>query len=366
MGRQQQRHDAEAAQAQPAHNSEAASANMERAAIRIGLMGFGRIGRQVYELASLSEDIEIVVIADIGTPAILHYLLCAEARQPQRYHLDGNFLVNPRFAARMTQIDSPREVPWDLFDVDAVLDCTGKFRDAASMQAHLDNGARRVLLRTLPLDHVDRLVVPGINHGSIASTDRMLSAGSATTNALCLLLHMAARHFAIDCVSMTSIHSYTSDQSLQDYAGRDFRRSRSAAENIIPNTHEAERWLQALLPEFAGRVMTNVLNVPIHAGCMLDANLALQDASVDVATFNAALQAELPAYAGIVGSTDDPVVSSDVIGSTLSLLMDMQGTEKAGQHLIKAIGWYEHLGHAARMLEVVRLYAALDADRGAA
>jgi glyceraldehyde 3-phosphate dehydrogenase len=328
--------------------------------VRVGLMGFGRIGRQVYDLASRSPDIEIAVIADIGRPDILHYLLSAEVPSPEQHRLEGNFLVNPNFSARMSQIDRPQEMPWDLFGVDAVLDCTGKHRDAASMQAHLDNGAKRVLVRTLPLDHVDRIVVPGINHAEIHRDDRMLSAGSSTTNALCLLLDMASKHFAIDCVSMTSIHAYTSDQSLQDYAGRDFRRSRSAAENIIPNTHEAERWIGKILPEFDGKVMTNVLNVPIHAGCMLDANLVLRDSAVDPEAFNAAIRQAIPAYAGIADLTDDPVVSSDVIGSTLSLLFDMQGTEKAGKHTIKAIGWHENLGHAARMLDVVRLYAELE------
>lgn len=332
--------------------------------VRLGLMGFGRIGRQVYELAARSPDVEIAVIADIGRPDILHYLLTAEVQNPEQHRLQGNFLVNPNFSARMTQIDRPQEMPWDLFNVDAVLDCTGKFRDAASMQAHLNNGAQRVLLRTLPLDHVDRIVIPGINGGAIRREDRMISAGSSTTNALCLLLNMAAKHFAIDCVSMTSIHAYTSDQSLQDYAGHDLRRSRSAAENIIPNTHEAEKWMAQILPEFAGMIMTNVLNVPIHAGCMLDVNLVLRDAGVDPESFNAAIRTEMPQYVGVADLTDDPIVSSDVIGSTLSLLYDTQGTEKAGKHTIKAIGWHENLGHAARLLDVVRLYADLDAREG--
>src|SRR6187402_99955 len=131
--------------------------------IRIGLMGFGRIGRQTYELASRSSDIEVVAIADIGKPEILHYLLTAETNNPERHHLQKNFLVNPSFSSRLTQIDHPAEMPWDLFDVDAVIDCTGKFREAASMQAHLDNGANRVLLRTLPVDTIDRIVIPGIN-----------------------------------------------------------------------------------------------------------------------------------------------------------------------------------------------------------
>jgi glyceraldehyde 3-phosphate dehydrogenase len=250
--------------------------------------------------------------------------------------------------------------------VDAVIDCTGKFRDAASMQAHLDNGANRVLLRTLPEDFVHRIVIPGINAEAIQRDDRMLSAGSATTNALCLLLHIVADQLAIDCVSMTTIHSYTSDQSLQDYAGRDFRRSRSAAENIIPNTHEAERWVADILPAFTGKVMTNTLNVPIHSGCMLDANLVLQDATVDAEAFNAVVRKGVTAHPGVVDITDDPIVSSDVLGSTLSLLFDSQATEKAGRHIIKALGWYENRGHAARLLDVVRLYHKLDSGRGSA
>lgn len=335
-------------------------------AIRIGLMGFGRIGRQVYELASRSDDIEVVAIADKGRPDILHYLLSAETPTPANFTLQGKNLVNPRFSSRMSQVDNPGEVPWDIFDVDVVVDCTGIFRDAASMQAQLDNGARRVLLRTLPTDAIDRIVIPGINSHMIDISDRMISAGSATTNALCLLLHIVSQQLAIDCVSMTTLHSYTSDQSLQDYAGRDFRRSRSAAENIIPNTHEAERWMRAILPAFADKVMTNTLNVPIHSGCMVDANLVLADSSIDTEAFNAIVRKGAADLPGIVDVTDDPIVSSDVLGSTLSLLFDSQATEKAGKHLIKALGWYENLGHAARLLDVVRLYHKLDVATEAA
>jgi len=332
--------------------------------IRIGLMGFGRIGRQVYELAARSNDIEVVAIADKGRIDILHYLLSAETSTPELFRLEGNKLVNPRFSARVTQVDTPGDMPWDIFDVDAVIDCTGIFRDVASMQAHLDAGAKRVLLRTLPIDKIDRIVIPGINSHTIYAGDRMLSAGSATTNALCLLLHIVAAKLEIDCVSMTTIHCYTSDQSLQDYAGRDFRRSRSAAENIIPNTHEGERWMHVILPAFAGKVMTNTLNVPLHSGCMLDANLVLADSSIDTNTFNEIVRAGAADIGDVVGITDDPIVSSDVLGSTLSLLFDTQATEKAGKHIIKAVGWYENLGHAARLLDVVRLYHDLDVAMG--
>lgn len=338
---------------------------IEQRPTRIGIMGFGRIGRQVYELASRSDDIEVVAVADIGKPGILHYLLTAESPAGSQYTLEGNFLLNRRFTTRMMQIDSPREIPWDLFDLDMVVDCTGRFRDRESMQAHLDNGAGRVLMRTLPLDEADRIVVPGVNSELIHKDDRILSAGSATTNALCLLLSTVEKHYDIECVSMTTIHCYTSDQSLQDYAGRDYRRSRSAAENIIPNTHEAERCMAAIMPAYSGKVMTATLNVPVHAGCMIDTNLVIAGAEVNVDEFNEVIRKGVADYPGIMDVTDDPVVSTDILGSTLSLLFDIQGTEKAGKHIIKALGWYENLGHAARLLDVVRLYRALDMKEAA-
>ena len=334
--------------------------------IRVGIMGFGQTGRQIYELASRSEDVEVVAVADIGKPDILHYLLCSEVNEPERHELLGNFLVNPRFRARLMGMDRPAEVPWDIFGLDAVIDSTGIYRERTHMEDHLANGAPRVILRTLPVDHVDRIVIPGINGESIVGTDRMVSAGSATTTALCLLLKILSSRFEIECGSMTTVHAYTSDQVLQDYAGSDFRRSRSAAENIIPNSHEAGRWLGQILPEFEGKIITSALNVPIHEGCLLDTNLVLADSSVTAEDINEAVREAATDYPGIVDVVEDPIVSSDVIGSPLSLLFDTKGTIKAGENTIKTLGWYENLGHAARLLDVVRLYAALDCKEEAA
>lgn len=332
--------------------------------IRVGIMGFGRTGRQIYELASRSSDVEVVAVADIGKPEILHYLLGSEVQEPERHQLQGNFLVNPAFRTRLLQIDRPADMPWDIFAVDMVIDSTGKHRETSHMREHLDNGAPRVLLRTLPADGIDRIVIPGINDTQAAAADRMISAGSATTTALCLLLHVLSRSFAIDCGSMTTIHAYTSDQALQDYAGSDIRRSRSAAKNIIPNSHEAGAWLGRILPAFDGKFLTSALNVPIHEGCLLDVNLVLQDAAVGVEDINQAMRAaNLP---GIVGVVEDPIVSSDVIGNPLSLLFDTKGTLKAGKNTIKTLSWYENLGHAARLLDVVRIYRQLDVRKEAA
>jgi glyceraldehyde 3-phosphate dehydrogenase len=329
-------------------------------------MGFGQTGRQIYDLASRSDDVEVVAIADIGDPTILHYLLCAEVEDSDRHSLDGNFLVNPNFRARMMPIDSPAEMPWDVFDVDIVIDATGIYREGLFMADHLDNGAPRVLLRTLPADHIDRIVIPGVNGDSIDAADRMISAGSATTSALCLLLNILSGKFAIECASMTTVHAYTSDQALQDYAGSDFRRSRSAAENIIPNTHEAAAWLGQILPDFEGKVITSALNVPIHEGCLADVNLVFADTSITPEQVNDAMREGVAGLEGIADVVEDPIVSSDVIGSSLSLLFDTKGTIKAGDSIIKTLSWYENLGHAARLLDVVRLYGELDSQEEAA
>jgi len=334
--------------------------------IRLGIMGFGLTGRQLYQLASRSEDIDVVAIADVGRAEILHYLLCSESGSPQAYTLDGNFLVGRRGRSRMMPIDRPAEMPWDVFGVDAIIDCTGKFRERQYMEDHLRNGAPRVLLRTLPVDHIDRIVVPGINDGAVSAEDRMVSAGSPTTTALALLLHILGERFTIECASMTTIHAFTSDQALQDYAGSDFRRSRSAAKNIIPNTHEAGVWLGHILPAFDGKVITSALNVPVQEGCLLDTNLVLADSSVTVDQVNDAMRQAAARFPGVVAVAEDPIVSSDVIGSSCSLLYDAPGAIKAGASTIKTLGWYENLGHAARLLDVVRLYARLDSQREAA
>ncbi len=332
----------------------------KRKPIRLGLMGFGQTGRQIYELASRCDDIEIVAIADIGDPKILHYLLGSETRSVSAHQLEGNYLVNSKFRSRLMPIDQPAEMPWDAFGVDAVIDATGVYRTENFMQSHLSNGAQRVFLRTLPVDTIDRIVIPGVNSTAAEVGDTMISAGSGTSSALCLLLHILSKHFDIECASMTSVHAYTSDQALQDYAGSDFRRSRSAAENIIPNTHEAHLWLDKVLPKFSERVLTYVLNVPIHEGCLLDVNLVMANADVAASDVNDVMRQSVADHAGVVDVVEDPIVSSDVIGSSLSLLFDSKGTIKAGQKTIKTLSWYENLGHAARLLDVVRLYDSLD------
>jgi glyceraldehyde 3-phosphate dehydrogenase len=328
-------------------------------------MGFGQTGRQLFDLATQSDDIQIVAIADIGDPQILHYLLQSDTRQSSDYTLEGNFLVSPTQRSRIMSIDSPQEMPWDVFGVDLVIDATGIYRSEAHMQAHLAGGAPRVLIRSLPVDTIDRIVIPAINGDTIDPRDRFISAASPTTTALCMLLHILSEQFVIECGSLTTVHAYTSDQTLQDYAGNDYRRSRSAPKNIIPNDHEAGKWLGHVLPAFSGKILTSALNVPVQEGCLLDTTLVLDRDDVDAEAINEAMRAGAERFPGIVGVAEDPIVSSDVLGSDLSLMFDAKGTLKAGEHFIKTLGWYETRGHAARMLDVARLYAAIDAKEAA-
>lgn len=337
---------------------------MTKDRIRVGIMGLGNTGRQLYHLAAESDDIEVAAVVDIGKPEILRYLLECDTLNGMQHTIEGNYLVNSKFRSRIMQNASPNEIPWDVFDLDIVIDATGRFQTMRDMQAHLDNGAPRVLLTTLPVEQIDRLIIPGINESQIEIGDRMLSGGSATTTVMALMLKILDEALGVDYATMTTVHAYTSDQPVQDYAGRDYRRSRSAAENIIPNTNESPHWVEQVLPQFQGRLSGYALNVPVQRGSMLDLGVVVKNSQHGVEEVNDAFVAAAQKFPQLVEVTRDPIVSSDVIGNRHSLLFDLLATMKAGSTIVKALAWYETLGHACRLMDVVRLYHALDRKGG--
>lgn len=328
--------------------------------LRIGLMGFGRIGRQLYQLALLDERFQVVAISDIGRPEILHHLLTRAMGHGSPVTLEGNYLVSGRVRARMMPADRPEQIPWDVFGVDLVIDATGRYRSRQDLLPHLDNGARRVVVTVLPENDVDRVVLYGVNHASAAAADRIVSAGSASTSAAALALKTIADAYPIVQASVTSVHAYTSDQSLQDYAGPDYRRSRSGARNIIPNDTPAVHWVQHALPELAGKLSGYALNVPVQVGSMLDVTVSLDRDDVEPQAVNELFAAAERSRPDLIGTVADPIVSSDVRGCSQSLLVDLMGTLRAGRRMVKVLGWHESLGHARRVLDVVALYAELD------
>lgn len=324
-------------------------------AIRIGLMGLGQIGRQIYRLATAADDLEIVAVADIGKPEVLQYLLETGAEDGFACRLDGNYLRGEGFATRMLRLVAPGDVPWDAFGVDCVIDATSRYRRRVHAEAQLAAGGRRVVYASLT-EEPDRVLIPGINDADADAADRIVSAGSPTTNALALLLNAIDRACGVEYAAMTTIHAYSSDQPLQDYAQGDQRRSRSAAQNIIPNVNASAACIGALLPRFAGRISGCALNVPVQKGSLLDLSCVLRNVA-DAGHINQALRDAAAARPELIGVAEDPIVSSDVIGCRQSLLFDAPGTQRAGTRMVKALGWYETLGHACRVLDVVRRYA---------
>ena len=333
--------------------------------IRIGIMGLGQIGRQLYHLALEGDDIDIVAVADIGKPEIIEYLLKSDGFDEPACKLRDNYLESAKFRTRMLRLARPEEVPWDVLDVDCVVDATGRYRQRRDVEGHMRAGAKRVILASLPAEPIDRILIPGVNESQAAAADRMISAGSATTNAFALLLQSLDQSLGVDCATLTTVHAYSSDQSLQDYAHEDFRRSRSAAENIIPNSNESARWVEMVLPKFAGKLSGYALNVPVQRGSMLDVNCVMQNGGVTVDQVNEVMRAAAARHPDLIGVTDDPIVSSDVIGNRQSLLFDTRATLKAGKKIIKVLAWYESIGHACRVLDVVRQYSKLDRSGGA-
>ncbi len=328
--------------------------------IRIGMMGLGHVGRQIFNLALRDENFEVVAISDIGRPDILRHLLDKEMGRSGEVSLEDNCLVGANSRTRLLPAEKPGEIPWDVFEVDFVVDATGRFRSRADLAPHLDSGAARVVTSMLPVDEIDRVVLFGVNHDRIEREDRIVSAGSASTTATALALKILSERHAIEHASLTSVHAYTSDQSLQDYAGADFRRSRSGASNIIPNDTPALRWIQELMPDMQGRMTAYALNVPVQTGSMLDLTVSLKDGEADIESVRKLFVDAAQAMPDLVETTADPIVSSDVRGCDKSLLVDLRGCMPAGSRMLKILAWHESLGHARRILDVIRAYTKLD------
>ncbi|HRY33106.1 MAG TPA: glyceraldehyde 3-phosphate dehydrogenase NAD-binding domain-containing protein [Bacteroidales bacterium] len=334
--------------------------------IKLGLMGFGEIGRNLYNYCLGDERFEVAVISDIGRPEILHYLLKAHARTATDVRLENNYLVSSTGKARIVHGIAPGHVPWDAFGVDVVIDATGKYLSRADMEAHLASGARRVFLSFLPSEEIDNLIVMGVNDKQMKASDRMISPGSATTNAVALLLKAFDDAFGVDYATWTAIHEYTADQPLRDVAGRDFRRSRSAAQNIIPNVSPSVKWIPYIIPGLRDRVEGTALNVPVPSGTLLDLNTFIRKDDVSLDDMHAALMAMAERIPHIVRIEHDPIVSSDVIGDQHSVVYDIQAAMKSSGKIFKTMSWFHSAASIpARIKELILAYEELDKKGGA-
>lgn len=334
--------------------------------INIALFGFGRIGRNLFRLGYDNPNYNFVAISDFGSAEALHYLLVRDSihgSMKDDVELDGNHLVVKDQRPRLISGGEPGSVPWDAYDVDIVVDATGRFLKRDELSAHLDSGAKRVLISRNPKDSIDidRYVIPGINASSINSDDKIISTTSSTTQVLALMVKMLDSEFGLKRAMMTTIHAYTADQPLADAAGVDLRRSRSAVENIIPNSTRAPSIIEELMPEFQGKLNGIAFNVPVPNGSCVDLTTELENMpSVDEAN-QAIKQYSDSSMKGIVGYTSDPIVSSDVIGREETMVYDEKATMITKDSLLKTLCWYDNgWGFASRLLDVIDAYAALE------
>lgn len=331
--------------------------------VKLGIMGFGRLGRNMFRIAHNEPEITFAAVSDVADTEALAYLLqstTVEGEFMGKLQRKGHYLITDRQCTRVVHGTHPGDVPWDVLGVDIVIEATGAFRSRHALQKHIESGAKAVLLSTPPVGMLDKLIINGINEHELTADDRLVSNGSSSCHALAVTLKAISEAVGVKRATMTTVHAYTSDQQLSDKARGGLRWSRSAAENIIPNHSWAPEAVQMLMPELRGKLDGIALNVPVSAGSNIDLVLEL-DKPLTAVEFNAVMkEASENRFNGLLGYTDEPIVSSDVIGNSCSAVVDSQATLSLNNGMIKCIVWYDNgWGYAYRLLETARRMAGL-------
>ena len=332
--------------------------------INIALFGFGRIGRNLFRLGYNNPKYNFVAISDFGSSEALHYLLVRDSIHgsiDDNVTLEGNHLIVKEQRTRLISGGEPGNIPWDAFDVDVVIDATGRFLKRNQLARHIESGAKRVFISRNPKDEIDRFIIPGINESTMKNTDQIISTTSSTTQVLALMVKMLDECFGLNRGMMTTVHAYTSDQPLADAAGVDLRRSRSAVENIIPNSTRAPSIVEEVMPQFLGKLNGIAFNVPVPNGSCVDLTTELREIPSVQEANDAIKEYSKTTLKGIVGYTSDPIVSSDVIGREETMIYDEKATMITNDSLLKTLCWYDNgWGFASRILEVVDAYSNLE------
>jgi len=331
--------------------------------IRVGINGFGRIGRSVFRILCDRDDMEVVAINDLFDNAALAYPLKYDTVMgtfPREVRADGDLLRVNGDSVRMLAGHDPAGLPWGELGVDVVVEATGRFRTRKSLQGHLSAGAGRVLLTVPAKDEIDATVVIGVNQQELRREHRIISNASCTTNCLAPVALVLDDTFGIELGVMTTVHAYTNDQRLADVPHKDLRRSRAAAENIIPTTTGAAKAVGQVLPRLAGKLDGMAMRVPVPNGSTVDLTVELSRPAT-VAKINQAMrEAAAGPLAGVLEYCQVPIVSSDVIGNPHSSIFDSLCTATAGEGLFKVVSWYDNeWGYSCRVVDLIGLMARL-------
>jgi glyceraldehyde 3-phosphate dehydrogenase (phosphorylating) len=331
-------------------------------AVRVGINGFGRIGRDILRSTIERDDtvIEVVAVNDLTTPSTLAHLLAFDSTYGPWKHavgVEGNTLTVDHRSIAVTAEPDPAKLDWGSLGVDVVIEATGRFRTRDAAAVHLTSGARKVLI-TAPGKGVDATIVMGVNDDDyIPELHDVVSNASCTTNCAAPMAWVLNECFGIESGLMTTIHSYTNDQSLLDGPHKDLRRARSAAVNMIPTSTGAARAIGQVIPALDGKLDGLSVRVPLEDGSLTDLTVLLKSHTTAAQVNRAFEEAADGRFKGILRYTTDPIVSRDIIGDPSSCVFD-SGLTKATGRLVKVFGWYDNeWGYANRTIDLAELIA---------
>ena len=332
--------------------------------IRVAINGFGRIGRLVFRVLEKDDRFELVSINDLSNPATLAHLARFDSTHGRfdgsiSVAGEGRLQVNGR-EIEITAERDPAALKHGANGIDWVVEATGVFRTRAQLEKHLEAGAKRVLLTVPPKDEIDALVVMGVNQEILKPEHRIISNASCTTNCLAPIAKVLNDAFGIHRGLMTTVHAYTNDQRILDLVHSDLRRARSAAANIIPTSTGAARAVGKVLPELAGKLDGCAVRVPVPDGSLVDL-VAKVDRDVTVQEVNAAVKAAAEGpMKGVLEYSEDPLVSSDIVGQAASCIFDSLATMVSG-NLVKTLSWYDNeWGYSNRVVDAMAFTSSLD------
>lgn len=327
--------------------------------VKVGINGFGRIGKLVFRLAHETEDVEIVHINDKMDTHIMAHLLKYDSLHGKFMadvrHDKNHIIVNGR-AITVTSIANPTEIPWHQNNVDIVVDSSGKYKTKQLLQGHLNNGVKKVILSCPSGDNsIERTIVMGVNHKQILPNDNIISNASCTTNCVAVMLKVLIEEFGIKRAFMNTVHPSTNNQNIQDGFHSDFRRARSATKNIIPTTTSAVKTTQLIFPEMKDKFDGFATRVPVvdcsfvELTAQLSKNVTVKDVND---AFKKHSQSELKNY---LEYCVDPIVSSDVSNNPNSAIFDALATKVLVGDMIQILAWYDNeSGYSSRIIDLIR------------
>ena len=333
--------------------------------MRVAINGFGRIGRSVFRIMNERNDINVVAINDLADNDALAYLLKYDTvmgRFMDTVETEGDILKTSSNTSKMLNKRDPSQLPWVELDVDIVIEATGIFRTRALLNQHLDAGANRIILTVPAKEDIDNMVVIGVNDGSLTSEHKIISNASCTTNCLAPMAKILHDNFGIEFGVINTIHAYTNDQRLADVPHSDWRRSRAAAENVIPTSTGAAKAVGKVLPELEGKLDGIAMRVPVPDGSVVDSVFILsQDVTEDQLNEAVYEASQTERLSRIVEYSTLPVVSTDIIGNPHSSIFDAPFTKVIQGNMVKTLNWYDNeWGYSNRVVDLLETLYALD------